>query len=72
MFSMLCLLFAAVLISWTPTVVDEPVACDFADASQPNSGVDLLDTVCILMYLVLIYGNQFVALYSTESSPYHG
>ena len=68
MLIMLCLLFAAVLVTWNSEDVGEPVQCAFADISQPRGRSNSFSTIIILYYLVSAYGTKFVALSTTGSS----
>lgn len=67
MFIMLCFLFAAVLVSWTPEDIGVSVRCAFAHISQP-SGDTVFGEIIILIYLASAYGNKFVALSTTGSN----
>ena len=68
MFSMLCLLFPAVLVSWSYSLVGRPVQCAFDKISVSVNFINLASTFVVLVYLITIYGNKFVALYSTGSN----
>lgn len=74
MFGVLGLLFPAVLVSWSSVSVGQPVQCTFAELKDGQDYlfvdyyISLSATCVILVYLVFVYGNKFVTLFTTGSS----